>query len=86
MRFYRANKRPPEKKTIIIINQPPAQPQPAQQPQAIKPRKQKPNLPKAPQQLQRVPQQVIKMYIPLYKSPNGRLMQRHYLTIQSLHI
>ncbi len=76
MRAYRASKRPPKPKaTIIINNRPQPQPQPAQQPQAIKPRKQKP---KAPQQLQRVPQIQVKDYAPLH----NHLMQRHYLTIQ----
>ncbi len=60
MRAYRGSKRPPKQKAKIIINnQPQPQPQPVQQPQAIKPRKQKP---KAPQQLQRAPQIQIKEY------------------------
>ncbi len=69
MRAYRGSKRPPKPKAKIIINnQPQPQPQPVQQPQAIKPRKQKP---KAPQQLQRAPQIQIKEYVPLHKSPNA---------------
>jgi hypothetical protein len=69
MRAYRASKRPPKPKaTIIMNNQPQPQPQPVQQHKANKPSKRKA---KAPQQLQRVPQQVIKDYVSLYKSPNA---------------
>jgi hypothetical protein len=70
MRAYRASKRPP-KRTIIINNQP--QPQPVQQPQLPQPQVQsKPSKNrKAPQQLIRAPQQVVKDYVPMYKSPNA---------------
>ncbi len=86
MRAYRASKRPPNQKkplskpktTIIINNQQQPQVQSVQQPQANKPRKQKR---KAPQQLQRVPQQVKTMYRFI-----NHLMQSHYLIIQSKHI
>ncbi len=78
MRAYRASKRPPKPKTTIIINnQPPPQPQPAQQPQAIKPRKQKP---KAHQQFQRVPQIQVKDYVPLFKSPNATPLYDNSIT------
>ncbi len=71
MRAYRAKKNPKPPKPA----QPPPQPQPQPvqppqppQPQANKPSKQKQ---KAPQQAQRAPQQVIKDYVPMYKSPNA---------------
>ena len=68
MRKYRASKRP--LKPAQPAQQPaPAPAQPAQQPAP-------PQLPaqarkKAPQQLQRAPQQVVKDYVPLYKSANA---------------
>jgi hypothetical protein len=78
MRAYRASKRPPKPKTTIIIsNQPSPQAQPAQQPQAIRPRKQKP---KANQQLQRVPQIHVKDYVPLHKSPNASQLSENSIT------
>jgi len=68
MRRYRASKRPPPPA------QPPAQPppaQPPQQPQAVKPSTKNQKKQKAPQQLIRAPQQVVKDYIPMYKKPNA---------------
>jgi hypothetical protein len=70
MRAYRASRRPP-KRTIIINNQPQPQPQPVQQPQLIKPSTKKQKKQKAPQQLIRAPQQVVKEFVPMYKSPNA---------------
>ena len=70
MRAYRASKRPPKP-----AQPPPPQPapaQPAQQPQPIKPNKKNQKKQKAPQQLQRAPQQVVKDFVPLYKSPNAQ--------------
>ena len=69
MRAYRASKRPPKPPQPAP---PPAQPPPAPPappaPQVqSKPSKNK----KAPQQAQRAPQQVIKDYVPMYKSPNA---------------
>ncbi len=78
MRSCRASKRPPEKISTSIINnllQP--QQQPVQQSQAVKPRKQKQN---APQQLQRVPQQVVNDYEPLHKSPNATPLSDNSIT------
>ena len=65
MRIYRASKLPPPAPPA-----PPAPPPapPAKQPQANRPSKKKQ---KAPQQAQRAPQQVVKYYVPLYKSPNA---------------
>ena len=65
MRKYRESKRPPK----------PAQPPPAPA-LAPAPAPAPPQLPaqarkKAPQQLQRAPQQVVKDYVPLYKSANA---------------
>jgi hypothetical protein len=70
MRKYSASKRPPKPTQPAPAQPPPPQPpaQPAQQPQANKPSKQKE---KAPQQAQRAPQQIIKDYIPFFKSPNA---------------
>jgi hypothetical protein len=70
MRKYKASKRPPKPAQPAPAQPPPPQPPapPAQQPQANKPSKQKQ---KAPQPAQRAPKQVIKDYIPLYKSPNA---------------
>ena len=70
MRRYRASKRPPPPAQPAAqpppAQPPPAQPPPAQpQPQPPKARK------KAPQQLIRQPQQVVKDYIPMYKKPNA---------------
>ena len=67
MRRYRA-KRPPKP-----AQQQPAQPAAAQQPQPqpIKPSTKNQKKQKAAQQFQRVPQQVVKDYIPMYKSPNA---------------
>ncbi len=62
MKKWRASNRPPKPP----VQQP--QPQPAQQPQANKPST-KSQKTKAPQQLQRVPQQAVKDFVPLYKSP-----------------
>ena len=74
MRAYRARKNPRPKRTTIINNQPqPVQPVQQQQPAQQQPKARK----KSPQQFQRVPQQVVNDYVPLYKSP----MQRHYLII-----
>ncbi len=73
MRAYRASKaakNPKPKRTIIINNQP--QPQPVQPiPQVQSVQKQPKARKKAPQQFHRVPQQVVKDYIPMYKSPNA---------------
>ena len=73
MRRYRASKRPPKP-----AQQQPAQPAAAQptaaqqpQPQPIKPSTKNQKKQKAAQQFQRVPQQVVKDYIPMYKSPNA---------------
>ena len=74
MRKYRASKRPP--------NPPRPQPAPAQpqvqqvqQVQPVQPQAQPPaqakSRKKAPQQLQRQPQQVVKEYIPLFKNQNA---------------
>ncbi len=62
MRRYRASKRPPPAPPPPA---PPAPPAPQQQQQPAQARK------KAPQQLQRAPQQVIKDYVPMYKKPNA---------------
>ena len=71
MRKYRASKRPP--------NPPRPQPAPAQpqvqqvqQVQPVQPPVQAKSRKKAPQQLQRQPQQVVKDFVPLYKSPNAQ--------------
>ena len=66
MRAYRASKRPPKPPK-------PPPPLPAQQPPAAQPPpvQQKGKKQKAPQQLQRAPQQVVKDYVPLYKSANA---------------
>jgi hypothetical protein len=70
MRAHRASKRPPPHKKKS---------QAQSQPRAIKPRKKKP---KAPQNFQRVPQQVVKDH----EHSLNHLMLRHYLIIQWLHI
>ena len=73
MRKYRASKRPPKPAQPAPAQPPPPQPPapPAQQPQPIKPSTKNQKKQKAPQQAQRAPQQVVKDYVPLYKSPNA---------------
>jgi hypothetical protein len=70
MRAYRASKaakNPKPKTTIIMNNQPQTQLQPVQPQVQSNPSKNK----KAPQQLIRAPQQVVKQLVPMYKSPNA---------------
>ena len=69
MRKYRVSKRPP--KPPKPAQPPPAPAPPAPQPQAVKPNKKSQQKQKAPQQLQRTPLQVVKDFVPLYKSPNA---------------
>ncbi len=70
MRAYRASKRPPKPKTTIIINNQP-QPQPQQYNNRRRLSKQNKKQ-KAPQQLIRAPQQVVKELVPMYKPPNAQ--------------
>ena len=72
MRKYRASKRPPNPPRPQPAPAPaPAQPQVQPvQPQA-QPQVQAKSRKKAPQQLQRQPQQVVKEYIPLFKNQNA---------------
>jgi len=69
MRRYRESKRPPKPP------QPQAQP-PVQQVQPVQPvqppaQQNRKKTAKAPQQLQRAPQQVVKDYVPMYQKPNA---------------
>ena len=76
MRRWRASKpKHTPKRTTIINNQPQPQVQPIIQvqsvPQVQSAQQQPKARKKAPQQFQRVPQQVVKDYVPMYKSPNA---------------
>lgn len=77
MRRYRASKQPPKPPRP---QQAPAQQPPARQPQPIKPNTKNQKKPKAPQQLQRAPQQVVKDFVPLYKSPNAQPLSNKSIT------
>jgi hypothetical protein len=76
MRVYRASKRPP-KKTIIINNQPQPQPQPqlVQQPKGLNQVK-KTKKTKGTSTINKSTffSQVVKDYVPMYKSPNAQLI------------
>ncbi len=58
-----------------MINDQPVQQQPILPPQSIKSSSKKTK--KAPQQLQRVPQQVVKDFVPLYKSPTAQALKNN---------
>ena len=77
MRRYRASKQPPKPPRPQPA---PAQQQPAQQPQPIKPNTKNQKKAKAPQQLQRAPLQVVKDFVPLYKSPNAQPLSNKSIT------